>query len=319
MGSRTTMGARVKDLSAEYWKRMSKPGTKLDGVGVAPEGGHHEPIVLESLGELAWQNAPTDGEQWFVDYADRRYGLVEGQPDEHARKAWKILGDTVYNQKGNNPTGDILFAMAPSHSGTMASPTGPASLGFDAAKMREALSELLQVNPKLRETKTYQYDLILVTTQVFTAYSRETLPKIKEAYEQKDVALYEQLTKQWLDAILVLDEITGTNENYMLGPWIEDAKNIASTEEGKYLMEMDAKQINTTWGPRVSGAKGMFLNYANKTWNGYLKDVYYKQWKMFFENNIAALKGEEQPHPEVKTSGMVRSALVPIWKRNRGV
>ncbi|WP_306529394.1 alpha-N-acetylglucosaminidase C-terminal domain-containing protein [[Ruminococcus] torques] len=303
MGSRTTMGARVKDLSAEYWKRMSKPGTKLDGVGVAPEGGHHEPIVLESLGELAWQNAPTDGEQWFVDYADRRYGLVEGQPDEHARKAWKILGDTVYNQKGNNPTGDILFAMAPSHSGTMASPTGPASLGFDAAKMREALSELLQVNPKLRETKTYQYDLILVTTQVFTAYSRETLPKIKEAYEQKDVALYEQLTKQWLDAILVLDEITGTNENYMLGPWIEDAKNIASTEEGKYLMEMDAKQINTTWGPRVSGAKGMFLNYANKTWNGYLKDVYYKQWKMFFENNIAALKGEEQPHPEVKTNG----------------
>jgi len=302
MGSRTTMGARVKDLSEEYWKRMAKPGTKLDGVGVAPEGGHHEPIVLESLGELAWQDGPTDGEQWFRDYADRRYGLVNGQPDEHARRAWEILGSTVYDKKGNNPVGDILFAMTPSHTGTMASPTGPGSLGFDAARMQEALNELLQVAPVLRETKTYQYDLILVTTQVFTAYSRQMLPKIQEAFANKDIKKYEQLTAQWLDAILVLDEITGTNENYMLGTWIENAKGIASTEEGKKLMEMDAKEINTIWGPRVSGAKGMFLNYANKTWNGYLKDLYYKQWKMFFENNIAALKGETQPHPEVATS-----------------
>ncbi len=302
MGSRTTMGSRVKDLSQEYWERKAKPGSKMDGVGVAPEGGHHEPIVLESLGELAWQDGPIDGEEWFLNYADRRYGLVNGKPDEHARKAWEILGDTVYNKTGNNPTGDILFAMSPSHTGTMASPTGPGSLGFDAVKMREALEELLQVSPALRNTDTYQYDLILVTTQVFTAYTREALPKIKEAFEEGNVDLYEKLTGQWLDAILILDEITGTNKNFMLGPWIEQAKNIATSEEGKRLMEMDAKQINTTWGPRVSGAKGMFLNYANKTWNGYLKDVYYRQWEMFFANNLADLKGEAQPYPEVKTS-----------------
>lgn len=302
MGSRTVMGSRVKDLSEEYWKRKAKPGSKLDGVGVAPEGGHHEPIVLESMGELAWQDGPTDGDEWFEKYADRRYGLVDGQPDEHARKAWEILGNTVYNKTGNNPTGDILFAMSPSHTGTKASPTGPGSLGFDAAKMREALKELLQVAPTLRSTDTYQYDLILVTTQVFTAYTREALPKIKEAFEKGDAALYEKLTGQWLDAILILDEITGTNENFMLGPWIERARNIATSEEGKKLMEMDAKQINTTWGPRVSGAKGMFLNYANKTWNGYLKDVYYRQWEMFFANNLADLKGETQPYPQVKTT-----------------
>lgn len=302
MGSRTIMGSRIKDLSAKYWEWMAKPGTKLDGVGVAPEGGHHEPIVLEALGELAWQDAPSDGAQWFLDYADRRYGLVEGQPDEHARRAWEILGDIVYNKTGNNPVGDILFAMTPSHYGTMASPTGPSTLGFDAGKMREALNELLQVNPVLRETRTWQYDVILVTAQVFTAYSREALPQIRAAFENRDLNLYEQLTTQWLEAILALDRITGTNENYMLGTWIEDAVSLASTEEGKQLMEMDAKEINTIWGPRVNAAEWMFLNYANKTWSGYLRDLYYNQWNMFFANNIAVLKGEDQPYPEVATS-----------------
>lgn len=294
-----TMGSRVKDLSEFYWSKMEKPLNKMDGVGIAPEGGHHEPIILESMGELAWQDGPTDGDLWFQQYADRRYGLVNGEPDEHARRAWEILGNTVYSKTGNNLTGDILFAMSPSHSGNSASPTGPSGCGLSEKDMMEVFNELMQVDESLKSTETYQYDLVLVTTQLFTIYSRNTLPKIKEAFNNKDVELYEKLTNQWLENILLLDEITGTNEYFLLGKWIEDARNIASTEEGKTLMEMDARQIVTTWGPRVSGSKGMFLNYSNRTWNGLLRDVYYNQWNMYFKNNLAMLKGEEQPYPEV--------------------
>ena len=66
-----------------------------------------------------------------------------------------------------------------------------------------------------------------------------------------------------------MEEILGTNTNFMLGPWFEAAKALATNEEEARLYEFNACNQITLWGP-----DGQILDYGGKQWAGMMEDYY---------------------------------------------
>ena len=103
--------------------------------------------------------------------------------------------------------------------------------------------------------------------------------KATKAYEQKDLTLLLENSRQVLDLLLDLDELLGSHEYFLLGKWLKEANSIPeSNESDKRLYEYNARNQVTLWGP-----KGEIIDYATKQWNGLVRDYYYPRWKMFFD------------------------------------
>ena len=100
-----------------------------------------------------------------------------------------------------------------------------------------------------------------------------------DAYGSKNAFALELAKMEFLDLLSNLDEVLGTNENFLLGTWLDLAKSIPdSTEEDKLLYEFNARNQITLWGPN-----GEILDYAGKQWNGLISDYYKPRWNLFFD------------------------------------
>ena len=85
-----------------------------------------------------------------------------------------------------------------------------------------------------------------------------------------------------------VDTLLNTHPAFMLGPWIEAAREWGTTEEEKDYYERQARTLLTVWG-------GPVLNdYANRMWGGLVKDYYAQRWNLFFKAVIqTARQGKE--------------------------
>ena len=61
----------------------------------------------------------------------------------------------------------------------------------------------------------------------------------------------------FIDLLKDIEEILSTNKNFLLGPWLESAKALATNEEEKKIYEFNARNQITLWGPN-----GEILDYA---------------------------------------------------------
>ncbi len=57
------------------------------------------------------------------------------------------------------------------------------------------------------------------------------------------------------------------------------ARDWGKTEEEKNMLEFNARNLVTLWGPR-----GEIADYASKQWNGLLADYYLPRWQKFFQH-----------------------------------
>ena len=61
----------------------------------------------------------------------------------------------------------------------------------------------------------------------------------------------------FLDILEDLDRILATNKNFLLGPWLESAKAMATNSRERKLYEFNARNQITLWGP-----DGQILDYG---------------------------------------------------------
>ena len=61
----------------------------------------------------------------------------------------------------------------------------------------------------------------------------------------------------FIDLLKDMEEILSTNKNFLLGPWLESAKALATNDEEKKIYEFNARNQITLWGPN-----GEILDYA---------------------------------------------------------
>ena len=291
-GGHTTIGANMSVWNDKYWEWKNKAGSNLSGIAMIPEGSDNNPVAFDFLTEMAWQEGPVNMDIWFAKWSERRYGKA----DDHAQAAWKTLQDTAYNMPadGWSEAQDGLFAAQPSLSVDTAAAWSPSSERYNTQQFNQSLSEILKVAPELRKSSAYQYDLMDITRQVLSNQSRVLLPKIKAAYDAKDEKLFTEYTTKWLEWMKLLDEVVSTNEQTILGPWLEKAKSWASDKEEAARLEYDARSIITVWGDGQPSRAGLH-DYANREWGGLVGTFYYDRWNTYFSELSNALDEERQP------------------------
>ncbi|MFF2651902.1 alpha-N-acetylglucosaminidase [Streptomyces sp. NPDC058045] len=293
-GGRTTIGARTHLWNEKFFAWRDKAGSALAGTAFLPEGTDRDPACFELFSELAWLDTAPERSDWFAGYADFRYG-----PDPEARAAWRTLADTAYRHTAveRSDPHDSLFAARPDLSATRASVYAPSALTYDPARFDAVLAHLLAVAPQHRRSPAYGYDLVDVARQALAHRSRQYLPLLKSAHQRGDRAAFGTLAALWLKLMRLSDDIAGTHPGFLLGPWVRDARALATTDAERTAFEQTAKALITVWGGRSTADGGKLHDYGNREWHGVVGEFYLPRWQRWLDEVADAMAEGREPKP----------------------
>ena len=166
----------------------------------------------------------------------------------------------------------------------------------DTTTMVDALGLLLSSynNSKLKDVGPYQYDVVDITRQAITNLFTDVHVMFGLAYKkyqysgQNSSLEFIQITNTMLEMIADLDRLLASNENFLLGKWIKDARSSVK-DASKDLYEFNARNQITMWGYQQN-----IEDYASKQWGGLVGDYYMRRWKLLIEFMLdSIMKGTE--------------------------
>ncbi|MFE6127507.1 alpha-N-acetylglucosaminidase [Streptomyces sp. NPDC056437] len=284
-GGRTTIGANTDRWTAKFTAWRDKPGSALVGTAYMPEAAERDPAALELFSELAWREERIDRREWFEEYSRFRYG----GDDPAARTALGTLATTAYQLTSTDGRPyDSLFCRRPGLSGAIGT-------AFDPAAFDRALTALLDVRPALRDSDTYRHDLTDVARQALANRSRTLQLPLRAAYLHGDVDTFRALSSLWLKLMRLSDTMAGCHRAFLLGPWLEDAKRLATSAGEAVELERTARALITTWADRPAAAQ--LSNYANRDWHGLINEVHLPQWEAYLDEVATAMAEGRSPTP----------------------
>ncbi|MFC8294581.1 alpha-N-acetylglucosaminidase [Streptomyces sp. NPDC057250] len=291
-GGHTSLGANTGAWGGRFHSWRTAPGSALRGIAYLPEATGGNPAGFDLFTELAWEPGPVDQRAWFADYAARRYGGA----DPHAAAAWEELRRGPYGMAPGtwSEPQDSLFTARPSLTATGSARWSPAFSRYDATTVERALAELLRVAPALRTTDAYRHDLVDVARQALTNRGRVLLPGIRAAYDAKDLERFRTLVREWNSRMELLGRLVGSDRRFLLGPWLESARSWGADPAERDRLEYDARSILTTWGGRGPSEAGL-RDYANREWDGLVRDLYAPRWAAYFASLDTALATGRAP------------------------
>ena len=83
-----------------------------------------------------------------------------------------------------------------------------------------------------------------------------------DAFNAKDTASFTKYSNEFLQLITDMDALLATRKDFLLGPWIANARSCGSTADEKALYERNARDLITLWG----AANSRYMNM--RTGNG---------------------------------------------------
>ena len=250
-----------------------------------------------------------DVAKWVDNYAVARYG----QDNAVVKEAWSLLrqGPLNYGADGIQGPVEDVWAARPNLDASPASAWGKTLNHAGGTYTRARRQMLIDATDKLLSQhevlglaegsvyeSNYNYDLVEFIGAVMADYAYDLLLGIKEKHEEGmvDPAYQYYLARKdgFLNLLLDVDAFKGTNLNFRLGKWTQEARDAAAEVEGATTATADwyefnnARTIVSTWS-----TPGTNLNdYSYRSWQGLIKDLYYPRWKYFLDHDCEA--GEYQ-------------------------
>ncbi|WP_078095588.1 alpha-N-acetylglucosaminidase [Streptomyces sp. fd1-xmd] len=279
-GGHTTIGANTSVWLERFGPWRAKSNSALTGIAYLPEATGTNPAAFDLFTDLAWDSGPVDQRAWFAGFAARRYG----RPDAEAAAAWEELRKGPYSTSSGlwSESQDSLFSARPSLSAAAAAYWSPKSMRYPAGSVRRALEHLLRVDPALRGSSAYRFDLVDTARQALANHSRVLLPQIKAAHDAKDLTRFRALTAEWLHGMRLLDQVTGADPNLLLGTWLSRARSWGADRAEQDRYEYDARTLLSVWGRRSTSEGGFLHDYANREWSGLISELYAPRWAAHF-------------------------------------
>lgn len=279
-------------VEAFYRARNSASGATLRGVGMTMEGTENNPVMFELLCELPWRSEAFDAQQWLADYAVVRYGRA----DETVRRAWSLLGATIYDCPAANVqqgTHESIFCARPGREVRQVSSWAERDDYYDPAEVIRAAGILLSAAERFRGNDNFEYDLVDIVRQAVAEKGRLLYPVMIDALRAGERRLFAAAADRFLELILLQDRLLATRREFRVGTWIGRARSLATTPEERARYEWNARVQITTWGNRTAAETGGLRDYAHKEWEGLLRDLYYERWKRWIEGEKRRLAGGE--------------------------
>ncbi len=304
-GGRSGLMGRLQNVTDNYFKFKAKYNS-IKGIGAAPEAIEQTPVTYDLIFQLPWMNGEkSDVAKWVDNYAVARYG----QDNAVVKEAWSLLrqGPLNYGADGIQGPVEDVWAARPNLDAKPASAWGKTinQAGGIYTKARrqmliDAIYKLLSQHEALGLAEgsvyesNYNYDLVEFIGAVMADYAYDLLLGIKEKHEEGMVnpAYQFYLTRKdgFLNLLLDVDAFKGTNLNFRLGKWTQEARDAAAEVVGATTATADwyefnnARTIVSTWS-----TPGTNLNdYSYRSWQGLIKDLYYPRWKYFFDHECKA-------------------------------
>ncbi|MGJ1264844.1 alpha-N-acetylglucosaminidase [Sphingobacterium spiritivorum] len=249
---------------------------RYSGMGLTMEAIEHTPAVYQLFLDNVWRQDTIVLGEWIQDYAKRRYGRY----DKNATSAWEILSATVYGYTGDiNAGGSRSMANARPGFGKQGPRTNVRSF-YNPEDLLPAWDKLIRASKLLKNNDGFRYDLVSVTRQVLANYTDELHNRYVLAYESGNLEEAQQYSQRFLEVLSEMDRLLASQEDFLLGNWLEDAKRWGTTQPERDLYEWNARNLITLW----HGKMGKTLHdYASKQWSGLMENFYKKRWAMFFD------------------------------------
>lgn len=271
-GGNISMYGRMKNVANDPVTAMkSESKGKLSGIGLTPEAIEQNPVMYELMLEHAWKNEEIDLNKWLKDYARRRYGKSNKDIDA----AWQILRSTVYDGGITSGGNESIIVSRP----TLLPYTRWANTrkSYNPAHLVPALQLFLKSAEDLKNSEGFKYDLIDISRQVLANYADTLQRKFSIAYNDKDTIAFKKYSREFLELIDDLDLLLKSHKDFLLGNWLNSAKEWEILPEEKGIYEKNARNLITTWGDKDS----RLSEYSNRQWSGLLSDYYKPRWERF--------------------------------------
>lgn len=260
----------------------------MAGIGLTPEGIEQNPVLYDLMMENAWRETPINLDSWLKDYTRRRYGRA----NKNANEAWEILRRTVYADTATSGGPESIVVGRP----TFSRNTGGVVTNFTykLEDLAKAWNYFIQASDELKNSEGFRYDLVDVTRQVLANYATNIQRRFAEDYENKDIEAFKKHSTDFIALIEDMDRLLATQENFLLGKWLNDAKSWGSTEEEKRLYEKNARNLITMWGDKNARLR----EYSNRQWSGLLEGYYKPRWQQFFQRVVKGMEEGKQIQEE---------------------
>ncbi len=282
------------------------------------------PVYYEYLFDTAWHAEPQSLDTWFASYPTRRYGKNTDQ----ATAAWKLLGSTVYQTQAggwHDDTGVEWNALGPAPSSGVGHPwdgSGARGGAFPVGAVYQAWKLLTTSNAADPKTcATFNYDVVNVgrevLAQVITVIEGNLTAAVAAGKRPAMLSLASELMEAYAD----LDELLGCDYGFLLGVWIKQAKEWVNTTDGGTdgYYEWQARSQVSTWWPVAPSARQdpttftklpVLDDYANKHWNGLVRDFYAKRVQCYIDQAAIDMPLPSPPPPPGPNHCKIE-ALVP--------
>lgn len=261
----------------------SMRNSTMVGVGLTPEGIGQNYVIFSLTLEQGWSLSNLETSKWFDHFALTRYGVN----DTGLAQAWQLLRNSVYHfHELQRMHGKYVINRRPSLN------INP-WIWYNASDVKEAWRLMLAAKDivPLEDDKLaiYEHDLVDITRQFLQQSIDEIYVNLQSAYRKKQLQRFQYLAGKMQQMIDDMECILASGAHFLLGNWLEDAKQMAPSKEDRRLFEFNARNQITAWGPN-----GQILDYASKQWSGLVEDFYKPRWVLFHDDITLTLK-ENRP------------------------
>lgn len=284
-GGNTGMFGRMSNVANDPANALHNPQSgKMLGIGLTPEGIEQNPALYELMLENVWRDQPIDLDSWLKEYARRRYGKANAD----ANAAWSILKSTVY--KGDKTEGAPESILSARPTFNKEGHRTLTKLAYSPQDLLPAWDHLITASVELKASEGFRYDLVDLTRQVLANYANGLQQECAQAYQSRDTKAFQTHSQAFLVLLDDIDQLLATRKDFLLGPWLSDAKNWGTTPAEKTLYEKDARDLITLWGDKNSPLH----DYSNRQWSGFVRDFYKPRWQQFFQQASLALEAKKE-------------------------
>lgn len=272
-GGNISMFGRIEAVANEPAKALADPKSgKLKGIGLTMEAIEQNPVLYELMTDNTWRDTPIELNSWLAKYTLNRYG----KSNADISKAWDILVKTVYNGQVIRDGAESIIVSRPTFEGYRR--WARTKLNYAPKDLLPAWDLFIKAIPVGQKSDGFQYDLVDVSRQVLANYALPLQQEITKAYQNNDKVAFDKYSKEFLELIDDMDLLLATRQDFLLGPWIADARSWGIAEKEKALYEQNARDLITLWG----GADNRLHEYSNRQWSGLFTDFYKPRWQQFF-------------------------------------
>ncbi|XP_073104485.1 alpha-N-acetylglucosaminidase isoform X2 [Elaeis guineensis] len=306
-GGNIEMYGMLDAISSGPIDARDSQNSTMVGVGLCMEGIEQNPVVYELMSEMAFRNQKIQPEAWLKSYSYRRYGQAIPQIEA----AWTILYHTIYNCTDgiadHNKDYIVQFPdSSPFLTDSQLSKEGwiqklptleqnhrfsfretnanvpQPHLWYSNKEAIKALKLFLIAGNDLVGSLTYRYDLVDLTRQVLSKLANQVYLDVMIAYHSNNASAVTLYSHKFLELIEDIDTLLASDDNFLLGTWLESAKNLSVNKNERRQYEWNARTQVTMWYDNTKTNQSKLHDYANKFWSGLLKGYYLPRASTYF-------------------------------------